>query len=132
MKCDIQVRQLRTQIAYRYSCREGRLHQAAMNRKQIYTGENNNVDLHTWILLPTYIISREFKVAVEMNMQSTLFVDITKVIQKVSTVCAYLSRILQTVPLHMCSDFLYQLRSHRCNFVKFVLSLCLFLCLKHV
>ena len=56
----------------------------------------------------------------------------TKVIQKVSTVCAYLSRILETVPLHVCSDFLYQLRSHRHHFVKFVLCLCLFLCVKHV
>ena len=56
----------------------------------------------------------------------------TKVIQKVSTVRAYISRILETVPLHMCSDFLYQLRSHRCNFVKFMLCLCLFLCVKHV
>jgi len=32
----------------------------------------------------------------------------------------------------MCSEFLYQLRSHRRHFVKFVLSLCLFLCVKHV
>jgi len=32
----------------------------------------------------------------------------------------------------MCSDFLYQLRSHRRHFVKFVLCLCLFLCVKHV
>ena len=56
----------------------------------------------------------------------------TKVIQKVSTVCAYLSRILETVPLLMCSYFLYQLRSHRRHFVKFVLCLCLFLCVKHV
>jgi len=58
----------------------------------------------------------------------------TRVIQKVSTVCAYLSRILETVPLHMCSDFLYQLRSHRRHFVKFMLCLCLCLCLcvKHV
>jgi hypothetical protein len=77
MKCDIQVRQLGTRIAYRYSCREGRLHQAATNRKQIYIGEDNNADLHTWILLPTYIISGESKVAVEMNMKATLFVDIT-------------------------------------------------------
>ena len=59
-------------------------------------------------------------------------VKFTKVIQKVSTVCAYLSRILETVPLHMCSDFLYQLRSHRRHFVKFVLCLCLFLCVRHV
>jgi len=29
----------------------------------------------------------------------------------------------------MCSDFLYQLRSHRRHFVKFLLSLCLFLAL---
>jgi len=56
----------------------------------------------------------------------------TKVIRKVRTVCAYLSRILETVTLHMCSDFLYQLRSHRRHFVKFVLCLCLFLCVKHV
>jgi len=32
----------------------------------------------------------------------------------------------------MCSDFLYQWRSHRHHFVKFVLCLCLFLCIKHV
>jgi len=32
----------------------------------------------------------------------------------------------------MCSDFLYQLRSHRHHFVKFVLCLYLFLCVKHV
>jgi len=31
----------------------------------------------------------------------------------------------------MCSDFLYQLRSHRLHFVKFVLCLCLFLCVQH-
>jgi len=30
----------------------------------------------------------------------------------------------------MCSAFLYQLRSHRRHFVKFVLCLCLFLCVK--
>ena len=35
--------------------------------------------------------------------------------------------MLETVTLRMCSDFLYQLRSHRCHFVKFVLCLCLFL-----
>jgi len=35
-------------------------------------------------------------------------------------------------PFAMCSDFLYQLRSHRHHFVKFVLWLCLFLCVKHV
>ena len=29
----------------------------------------------------------------------------------------------------MCSDFLYQLRRHRRHFVKFVLCLCLFLCI---
>ena len=56
----------------------------------------------------------------------------TQVIRKVTTVCAYLSRILETVTLRMCSDFLYQLRSHRRHFVKFVLCLCLFLCVKHV
>jgi len=55
-----------------------------------------------------------------------------KVIQKVSTVCAYLSRILETLPLHMCSDFLYHLRNHRRHFVTFVLCLYLFLCVKHV
>jgi len=55
----------------------------------------------------------------------------TEVIRKVSTVCAYLSRILETVTLRMCSDFLYQLRSHRRHFMKFVLCLCLFLCVKH-
>jgi hypothetical protein len=77
MKYDIQVRQLGTGIAYRYSCREGRLHQAATNRKQIYTGEYNNAYLHTWFLLPTYIISGESKVAVETNMKATLFVNIT-------------------------------------------------------
>jgi len=32
---------------------------------------------------------------------------------KVSTVCAYISRILETVTLRMCSDFHYQLISHR-------------------
>ena len=53
----------------------------------------------------------------------------TLVIRKVSTVCAYLSRILDTLTLRMCSDFLYQLRSHRRHFVKFVLCLCLFLAL---
>ena len=47
------------------------------------------------------------------------------VIRKVSTVCAYLSRILETVTLRMCSDFLYQFRSHRRHFVKFVLCFCL-------
>ena len=57
---------------------------------------------------------------------------ITQVIRKVSTVCAQLSRILETVNLRMCSDFLYQLRSHRRHFVKFVLCLCLFLCCHRV
>ena len=52
--------------------------------------------------------------------------------RKVSTVCAYLSRILVTVTLRMCSDFLYQLESHRRHFVKFALCLCLFVCVKHV
>ena len=52
--------------------------------------------------------------------------------QEVSTVCAYLSCILETVTLHMCSDFLYQLRSHGHHFVKFMLCLCLFLCVNHV
>jgi hypothetical protein len=56
----------------------------------------------------------------------------TRVIQKVSTVCAYLSRILETVTLRMCSDFLHQLRSHRRHFVKIVLCICLFLCVNHV
>ena len=74
MKCDIQVLQSGTRIAYRYSCREGRLHQAAMIRKQIYTEEDNNADLHTWIFLPSNIISGESKVAVEINMKATLFV----------------------------------------------------------
>ena len=55
----------------------------------------------------------------------------TYVIRKVSTVCAYHTRILETVTLRMCSDF-FQLRNHRRNFVKFVLCLCLFLCVKHV
>ena len=32
----------------------------------------------------------------------------------------------------MCSDFLYHLRSHRYHFVKFVLCLCLFLCVKKI
>jgi len=64
-----------------------------------------------------------------MLMNTTLH---TWVIRKVSTVCAYLSRILETVTLRMCSDFLYHLRSHRRHFVKFVLCLCLFLCVKHV
>ena len=50
----------------------------------------------------------------------------------IKRVCAYLSRILETVTLRMCSDFLYQLRSHRRHFVKFVLCLCLFLWVKHV
>ena len=40
-----------------------------------------------------------------------------------NTVGAYLSRILETVTLRMCSDFPYQLRSHRRHFVKFVLCL---------
>jgi len=50
----------------------------------------------------------------------------------VSILCARLSRILETVTLRMCSDFLYQLRSNRRHFVEFVLCLCLFLCVKHV
>ena len=54
------------------------------------------------------------------------------VVYSESTVCAYLSRFLETVTLRMCSDFLYQFRSHRRHFVKFVLCLCLFLCVKHV
>ena len=32
---------------------------------------------------------------------------------KVSTVCAYLSRILETVILRMCSDFLYQIEKQQ-------------------
>ena len=32
--------------------------------EQIYTREDNNANLHTWILLPTNIISGESKVAV--------------------------------------------------------------------
>ena len=47
--------------------------------------------------------------------------------------CKYRLRISlthpETVTLRMCSDFLYQLRSHRCHFVKFVVCLCLFLAL---
>jgi hypothetical protein len=70
------MRQLGTRIAYRHSCSEGRLHQAATNRKQIYIGKDN-ANLHTWILLPTYIISGESKVAVVMNMKTAFFVDIT-------------------------------------------------------
>ena len=38
----------------------------------------------------------------------------------------------QDCHLRMCSDFLYQLRSHRRHFMKFMLCLCLFLCIKHV
>ena len=56
--------------------------------------------------------------------------QICRLFGKVSPVCAYLSCILETVTLRMCSDFLYQLRSHRRHFVKFVL--CLFLCVNHV
>ena len=44
----------------------------------------------------------------------------------------YRLRILETVTLRMCSDFLYQLRSHKRHFVKFVLCLCLFLRVKPV
>ena len=62
----------------------------------------------------------------------TLTWEIRRLFGKESTVCAYLSRILETVTLHMCSDFLCQLRSHRRHFVKFVLCLYLFLCVKHV
>ena len=53
----------------------------------------------------------------------------TEVIRKVSIVYAYLPRIIKTVTLRMCSDFLYQLRSHRRHFVEFVLRLCLLLAL---
>jgi len=63
-----------------------------------------------------------------VSMYST-YVQYTQVIRKVSTFCAYLSRILETVTLRVCSDFLYQLRSHKFHFVKFVLCLCLFLAL---
>ena len=45
----------------------------------------------------------------------------TWVIRKVSTVCAYLSRILETVTLRTCVDFLFQSRSHKHHFMKFVL-----------
>jgi len=72
MKCAIQVQQLGTRIAYIYLRREERLHQAATNREQIYTGEDNKADLHTWILFPTYIISGESKVAVELNMKADI------------------------------------------------------------
>ena len=54
------------------------------------------------------------------------------VIRKVSTVCAYLSRILETATLCKCSDFFHQLRNHRRHLLKSVLCLCLFLCVKHV
>jgi len=65
------------------------------------------------------------------NVASTRrFLEInTQVIWKVSTVCAYLSRILETATLRIFSDFLYQLRSHRRHFVKFILCLYLFLAL---
>jgi hypothetical protein len=76
MICEVLVRQLGTRIAYRYSCSEGRLHQAATNRKQIYIGRDN-ANLHTWILVPTYIISGESKVSAVINMKTALFVDIT-------------------------------------------------------
>jgi hypothetical protein len=36
----------------------------------------------------------------------TVHFHYTKAIQKVSTICTYLSRILETVTLRMCSDFL--------------------------
>ena len=73
-----------------------------------------------------------FKVEVVDLIETYVGWTHTKAIQKVSTVCTYLSHILETVPLHMCSDFLYQLRSHRHHFMKFILCLCLFLCVKHV
>jgi len=69
------------------------------------------------------------------NAPPAYYENVTKymyVIRKVRTVCAYLSRIFETVTLRMFSDFLYQLRSHRRHFVKFVLCLCLFPCVKHV
>jgi len=47
-------------------------------------------------------------------------VEHTWVIRKVSAVCAYLSRILETAILRIRSDFCYHLRSHRSHFVKFV------------
>ena len=56
----------------------------------------------------------------------------TLVIRKVSTVCAYLPRFLESVTLRMCSDFLYRQISNRRHFVRFVTRLCLFLCVKHV
>jgi len=62
----------------------------------------------------------------------SISIIIRSVIRKVSTVCAYPSRIIETVTLRMCSDFPYQLRNHRRHFVKFVLCLCLFVCVKHV
>jgi hypothetical protein len=80
MKCDIQVRQLGTRIAYRYSRREGRLHQAATNRKQNYTGEDNNADLYTWILLPTYIISGESKAGDTLSSRHVSSCDVTRAV----------------------------------------------------
>jgi len=65
-------------------------------------------------------------------LHETGHISCTSIIRKVRTVCAYLSRILENVTLRMFSDFLYQLRSHRRHFVKFVLCLCLFLRVKHV
>jgi len=56
----------------------------------------------------------------------------TYVIRKVITVCAYLSRILEIVTLRTCIYFLYQLRRHTRHFVKVMLCLYLFLCVKHV
>ena len=74
MKFDALVQQLGIWIAYRYSFRDGRLHKAATNRKQIYTGQDNSTDLHIWILLPTYITSGESKVAVVKNMTTILWI----------------------------------------------------------
>ena len=74
------------------------------------------------------MVTYHFSTRLEKHTNTIL----TQVIRKVSTVYAYLLRILETVTLRMCGDFLYELRSHRCHFVKFVLCLCLFLCVKHV
>lgn len=57
---------------------------------------------------------------------------LTRRIQKISTICAYLSCIAETAYLHMHSDFLYPLASHRHHFVGVVLCLLFFLCVKHI
>lgn len=54
MKCDIQVRQLGTRIAYRYSCLEGRLHQAATNRNKSTPGKTiTRISTHGFCFPPT-------------------------------------------------------------------------------